>query len=304
MTLLKKKSLYKVGNLAWSIIRFVIVFGLCFEVLYPFIVKILQMFMSVNDLADPTVRLYPREFSTYFIQRVYSLINYPSSLFNTFSISLITSIIQLFICTMAGYGFARFKFKGRFLVFAGVLTALLVPPQVYSTSIYLFFRYFGVFGLGSVKLVDTIWPYTVLSLTGLGLRNGLYIYLMRQFFKGMPKELEEAAYIDGHGVYKTFLYIMLPNARNMLLTIFILSFAWQWTDVFYSSLFSTNMFTLPAAILQNIRLVAADGTYIDPMHYSVMRNAAAILAVAPLILIFGITQKQLVQSIERSGIVG
>ena len=301
---LRRLTAKKVGGYLWSIVRFVIVFGLCFEILYPFLVKVLQMFMSQNDLTDPTVQLYPREFGIYFIQRAFDLIDYPVSAWNTLVISLLTSVAQLVICTMAGYGFARFNFKGRGIIFAGVLLILLIPAQVYSTPMYLQFRYFGIQGLFSVNLVDTPLPYFILSLTGLGLKNGLYIYIMRQFFKGMPKELEEAAYIDGQGPYKTFFKIMLPNARNMMIIILVLSFAWQWTDTFYSSLFSLNDKTLPVAILQNIRTVASDGSKLDGMEYSVLRNTACILTIIPLVLIFAVAQKKLVQGIERSGIVG
>lgn len=293
----------RLKQLCWGLIRFVVIFGLCFEIIYPFIVKILQMFMDRYDLVDPTVKIYPKHISMYFIQKTIDLLDYPANMMNTAMVTIPASVIQTFICTMVGYGFARFKFKGRGIIFTGILLTLLIPPQVYSTSMYLSFRFFNVLGIGNVNLIDSSWPFVILSITGLGLRNGLYIYIMRQFFKGMPKELEEAAYIDGYGPYATFFKIMIPNARNMIITIMVLSFAWQWTDVFYSTLFSLKSMTLPVAVLQNIRMVSAEGR-LDPVEFSVLRNTACILTILPLIVLFGIAQKKLIQGIERSGIVG
>ncbi|MHB1454249.1 MAG: carbohydrate ABC transporter permease [Saccharofermentanales bacterium] len=297
----------QVGSAIWSLVRFVIIFGLCFEIVYPFLVKILQMFMSTADLADPTVHLYPKTFSLDFIRETFQLIEYPSSFLTTLLISLVTSVIQLIICTTAGYGFARIEFKGRNLLFAGVLLSLLIPPAMYSVSLFLRFRYFGLFGLfgtGYIKLIDTLAPYAILSFTGMGLKNGLFIYLMRQFFRGLPKELEQAAYIDGCNVYRTYFSVMMPNARNMMMTIFILSFAWQWTDVFYATLFSSGMQTLSIAILNNIRSVAMDGSTRDGMVYSILRNTGGILTIFPLLAAYALVQKQLIQGVERSGIVG
>ncbi len=292
-----KLSLQAASKLLWSLVRAVIVFGLCFQILYPFIVKILQAFMSQRDLLDPTVSLYPREWDVYFWRYAFDLMDYVGSALNTLLVSLPVSVLQMLVCTVAGYGFARFKFRGRGLLFALVLVSLLVPPALYSTPLYLYFRFFGAFGL-QINLIDTPLPSLILSLVGLGLKNGLYIYLMRQFFRGMPRELEEAAYIDGYGPFMTFWRVMLPSARNMLLTIFVLSFSWQWTDVFYSTLFNNKTKTLSLAILRNITELVTAG------EFTILRNTAAILTVLPLLVIFIFAQRKLIEGIERSGIVG
>lgn len=293
----QKLNLYRTGNFCWSIIRGVLIIGLCFSILLPIIIKVLQGFMSEADLLDPTVSVYPREWSTYFYRHTYELIQYPVSAWHSFYIALLTSAVQAIICPMIGYGLARFHFKGRKLLFGLIVATILVPPQLYSTSLYLKFRFFGIFGL-EVSTIDTIIPFLILSVCGLGFKNGLYIYLLRQFFRGMPRELEEAAYIDGYGPIQTFFRIMLPNARNMLVTVLTLSFSWQWTDVFYSTLFNQSTKTLPLAILNNI-------TQIDAMdQYVILRNTAGILTLIPLLIIFAIAQKQLISGIERSGIVG
>ena len=125
-----KLSLQTASKLLWSLVRAVIVFGLCFQILYPFIVKILQAFMSQRDLLDPTVSLYPREWDVYFWRYAFDLMDYVGSALNTLLVSLPVSVIQMLVCTIAGYGFARFKFRGRGLLFALVLVSLLVPPAL------------------------------------------------------------------------------------------------------------------------------------------------------------------------------
>ena len=137
------------------------------------------------------------------------------------------SVLQLAISCLVGYGFARFKFKGRNILFFIVILSLIVPAQ--TILIPLYFRF------SSIGLLNTIWPVVILSACGIGLKNGLYIYLMRQFFRGMPRELEQSAYIDGAGPLRAFVQIILPNAFNMMITVFLFSFTWQWTCLLYTS---------------------------------------------------------------------
>lgn len=298
MLLQRYLSFHRLKMAGWAIVRFVIVFGLCFVILYPLLLKLLNALMSPEDFIDPTVRYIPRELTTYYIEKAWNQMQFLRSAATTLMLSLVVSVLQLLVCTIAGYGFARFQFKGRALLFGAVMFTLLVPPHTIMTSLFMNFRFFNVFGF-QMNLIDTFWPFLILSATGLGLKNGLYIYLMRQFFTGMPKELEEAAYMDGSGPMRTFFRIMLPNSVPMLITVFVFSFSWQWTDTFYSSLFFNNLMTLSKALLANIQFVQT-----DPIEYSVLRNTGGLLIIAPLLLIFVVAQRKLIQGIERSGLVG
>jgi len=304
-SILKRKLNTKlfIGVLSKTI-WYIVIFGLCFQILFPIFTKTMQSFMAVEDLTDPTVKLYPKHFDVYFFRRAMDLMEYWRSALNTLIVSLTVSVLQMLICTIVGYGFARFNFKGKGIIFAGVLLTLLIPPHLYSTSLYLYFRYFGLPFLPKINAIDTPLSYIVLSLTATGLKNGLYIYLMRQFFKGMPKELEESAYIDGYGVFGTFFKIMLPNASNMIITILVLSFAWQWTDVFYTSILNYQNTTLSSSLLRHIVNIAADGSRLDPIQFYVLRNTGCLLIIIPLIIIYAVAQKRLSEGIERSGIVG
>ena len=146
----------------------------------------------------------------------------------------------------------------------------------------------------------------------MGFKNGLYIFLMRQCFRGIPRELEEAAYIDGSGVFRTFRQIVLPSVRPMMITIFLLSFVWQWTETNYASLLLTTRVPLLATKLQALSGVltdiykANDGTmnFISHGFTSICNSTGSVFLIAPLVLVYLFCQRYFIEGIERSGIVG
>lgn len=293
----KYKTMDYWAKLSWKFIRFIILFGISFIIIYPLIIKISTCFMSYEDLTDPTVKLIPRDGSLVILKTAFNKLNYMSTMVNTLLLSGMVAIIQMIISSMAGYGLARFKFKGRNLLFLLIVVTLLVPPQTILVSEFVRFRYFRLF-FWEFKLINTVWPFVLLSLTGLGLKNGLYIFLMRQFFRGMPYELEESAYIDGAGPIRTFLSIMLPNARNMMLTIFIFSFTWQWTDSNITPMFLPNSNVFSNTIAQT---VTAD---MSEIAASAINNVVALLIIIPVLIVYIFAQRYIIQGVEQSGIVG
>ena len=154
-----------------------------------------------------------------------------------------------------------------------------------------------------INLCNTYIPMMLLSLGGLAFKNGLYIFLLRQFFRGIPDELEESAYMDGSGPIRTFLQIILPLSIPMMITVFLFAFCWQWTDNFYARTFfisgETNLLanladTVPASITN-----AAKGV---PGYATAFNNTCGLMIIAPLVVLYSFCQKFLVQGIEHSGI--
>lgn len=282
-----------VFSLFWKIMRMVILVGLCYIILYPFFVKIMNAFKTVDDFLDPTVRFIPTEFTMENIETVMYQMDYWPTLLNTIVMAMVLGLLQMIISALVGYGLARFKFKGSNLLFFIVILTLIVPPQTILIPLFLKFRFFA----GFINLVETSWPMVILSATGLGLKNGLYIFLFRQIFKNMPKELEEAAYLDGCSAFKTFVRIMLPSATSMMVTVFLLAFSWLWTDTTYSSLFLTDF-----PVLSNV--VSSIGISGIPIMAANYKNIAALLSVLPIAILFIFAQKSFVQSIDRAGLVG
>lgn len=321
---LRKRLLMKIfsfqflKNLVVKIFMYVFLIGISYIILYPFITKISASFMSSADFTDVTVKLIPKypTLDTYKFVIVEN--DYFEALINTTLLSVSTALIQTLVTAIIGYGLAKFNFRGKSIVFGLVILSMVIPHKTLQLSIFTFFRYFDIFGIHeffsnlifgeyqAIKLIDTVVPLVLLSLFGLAFKNGLYIFIFRQFYKGVPDELEEAAYVDGSGIFKTYFRIILPLTIPMMTTIFMFAFSWQWTDKYYNSLFFISgdaPHFLPAVVKvpDSLSSIASSAS---PLQESAVLNTCGILVILPLFIVFLFAQKALVQGIERSGIVG
>lgn len=290
-----------------SLLRTLLIIGLCYVILFPLFSKLSPAVMERRDLFDQTVRWIPRHPTLENFRVAFVNMSYGRAFLGSFVLSSSVSLLQLLVCTAVGYGFARFRFAGSGLLFWIAITTLVVPPQMMMLPLYLNFRYFNPLGLlpePGINLMNTHWPFILLSLTGNGLRNGLFIFIMRQFFRGMPRELEDAAYVDGAGALKTFSAVMLPGAIPALVIVFLFSFVWQWNDYFYSGMLMSNSTILP--VMLDKLAMATVGTDVEAhMHYvSLINNAGSLLFMAPLLVLYVFMQRYFVESIERTGLVG
>ncbi len=291
----------KTKQYLWVVVRTVLIVGVSYIIVKPLLFKFASSVMSKEDVFDISVRLIPKHLSFANYVRASQAMGYWSALRNTFPLTLVISVLQLVSCTIIGYGFARFKFRGNGILFSLVLLTLLVPPQLIMIPLYMNFRFFTLFGLlgkPGINLLGTYWPFILTSLTGVGLKNGLFIYIMRQHFRGMPDSLEEAAYVDGAGAFRTFYQVMLPGAGSVLIVVFLFSFVWQWNDNFYTSIFlqGSNAETLSSALIGLPRsyLNYHQTQFGQPPsipYIAAVMNSAMIMFIAPLLLIFITLQK-------------
>lgn len=313
---IRRIKMQRASGWLFKIVRFIVLAGICYYILYPLIVKLMLAIMDKTNLYDITVGLIPHDFTFSNIQKVWKALDYPKSFLNTLWVTLLTTCTQLISCTLVGYGFARFNFPMKRLLFALVVFSLIVPPATIIIPMYLNYRFFdftggllhSLFGF-HVNLVGKPWTFVISGLTCMGFKNGLYIYLVRQYFRNVPKELEEAALIDGAGFLKTFYKIMLPSAKPILSTIVMFSAVWQWTDIFYSSWFMKDAMLLSRKldVLSMTISVLESGNDIivlDVNYITQLNATGGILVIIPLIILFVFGQKLFVESIERSGIVG
>lgn len=326
-------NLYFFQQVAWIIFRLVLLVGISYVVLFPFISKIAGSFMSPEDFVDVTVRLIPKNFTLDIYKAVLFELDYWEAFVNTLVISLMCGLLQTFVCCLIGYGLAKFRFKGNKLVMLAVILTMIVPHQTLQLSMFMHFRYFDVLGILSflsggasvgfmpdgfnemlagiqiinlpdhgLALYNTYWPLAILSATGLAFKNGLYIFLLRQFFTGVPDALEESAYIDGSGVFRTFFSIILPLSIPMMVTVFLFAFCWQWMDDFYTELFfTTAKITLMPDIVDIPKSLKTDYAGKN-MYDAAIRNTCGICIILPLVVLYCFGQKFLVQGIERSGL--
>ena len=307
LDLRRKRLIGRGASLIWSLFRGVIILGICYVIFYPLIVKIPSSFMREVDMFDQSVQFVPRFLYLENYKMVWEHMEYPLAFWNSLKLTTLVSILQLAACTFIGYGFARFRFWGRGLLFSAVVFTLVVPPQMIMIPLYLNFRYFTFFGLipePGINLLGSYWPFVITALTGTGLRNGLFIYIMRQFFRGISKSLEEAAYIDGAGAFRTFLQVMLPNAKSAMLTVFLFAFVWQWNDYFFTSIYMRNAKVLPVMLDGVAFDIMTTAHYISDQYKSILDNTGMVLFIVPLLVIYAILQRYFIEGVERTGIVG
>ena len=330
-------SMFFIKKVLWYIVRLVLLIGISYIVLFPFFTKIAGSFMAPEDFVDVTVRLIPKNFSLDMYKAIWAEQHYLQAFTNTLFLSASTAIIQTFICAFVAYGLAKFKFKGNGLVFLAVIFSLVIPHQTLQLSLFMNFRYFdilGIFGFlngggitipftditflegvvdiipdtaekftaDGITLTNTYWPLIIMSLCGLAFKNGLYIFMLRQFYRGVPDELEESAYIDGSGIMHTFFTVILPLSVPMMITVFLFAFSWQWTDDFYTGLFFTTTKTVLMPKIVGVPTSLTTDYAGQNLYYSVIRNTCGIMIIAPLIVMYLFCQKYLVQGIERSGL--
>lgn len=304
-----------VSDIVYRIIRAVLLFGMCFLILQPIFNKISISFMAEEDLYNAMVIAIPENFTTDNYRLASQFMDYGKTLVNTIVVSLSIALLQIAVCTLVGYGFARFDFPFKKFWFACVMLVIVIPPQTISSSLHLHFRYFDFLGIFKLLTGDTlnlrgsVLPYYLMSLGCMGLKNGLYIFMIRQFFRNIPKELEEAAYVDGCGTLKTFLRIMLPDATPILTSCFLFSFVWQWTDGFYSKMFLGNIKLLSGQLqligerLSNyIVYTLHDNTGASVGYTNCIVSTGTLMVIVPLLILYLFAQKGFVESLSSSGI--
>lgn len=303
----------KVGNTVFWLFRWALIIGLLYLFLFPILYMLITAFQSVNSASDPTVVWLPKQLSLDGFRGAIKYLDYWKSAAETLIITVFSTVSMLISCSMAGYGLARYKFPGQKISLALAILIIVVPPQLLFPSTYVMYRFFDFSGILSIfgvsfNLLNTPWTFILPSFFAVGLRGGLFIYLFCQFFKGQPKELEESARIDGCGHFRTFVQIMAPLARPAFVTVLLFSMVWHWSEYYSASTYYNQelkplvvMLTRLATVLQESGILASGESVFSVRMYL---QAGATLTVMPPLLVYIFAQKQFVESIERTGLVG
>ena len=313
----------KAGSWTWSIIRIIILTGLAFIILYPIMYMISITFRPVTQILDPTVVWIPRSLTLDNLLHIVNIMNYFRAIWVTTYISLFSAVLQIVAVCFAGYGFARFSFPLKKPLFIILLFTIIVPPQSLLIPTYIMNVHFDYIWIGgalirlyniitgssvpaTTNVLATPWAFWTPAMFAAGIRSGLLIFIARAFFTNMPKELEEAAYIDGAGPLRTYFGIMIPNARPLLMTIFLFSMVWYWNDYFYAGTMLLDQDTTLSVRLSQLGplLTPPAQITIDPVALGAYYQVGSFLVVMPPLLLYIFFQRHFVESIERAGIVG
>ena len=268
-----------------------------------------------NEVKDPLIVWIPRSFTFQTILDVSAQMKFGNALKNTALVFVVSALIEVLSCSLAGYGFARFKFPLKNIWFIGVVLSILVPPQSIIIPQVVGMRYFDFSFIGqiptlfggeaiTINLLDTPWAMYIPAIFSAGIRSGLFVFIYRQFFLGLPAELEDAAYIDGCGPLRTFLTVMLPVSGGAIIIVLLLSFVAYWNDSIFTTFFYDKMDTLNSQLSQLQTFMGYHTSGLPDGADIAYKQCGAMLVIFIPLIVFIIFQRFFTESIERTGIVG
>ena len=300
-------------RLASSLIRYAFLIAIAYVVIVQLVYILSFALRSPDEVYDASIVWVQKTFTLQNFKTAFKALYYMKTVSTTLGIQVLSGLIEVFTCSVAAYGFARFNFRGKNAMFVIVLIMILVPPQMTAVSMSLNYAHFDFFGilnlLGNIfekelrpNLLNTGFVFWLPSAFGVGLRSGLFIFIYRQFFKGLPKELEEAASIDGANAFTTFSRVVLPSSGVAFLTVAIFSVVWHWNDYYLSVLYFVEDFPLSVSLAQlGNSMYLMGGAFNSSLAVNM---AACTLYILPVLIMYFILQRKFISSIDRVGIVG
>ena len=291
--------------------RLIIIVGICYNILAPVLGIIANSFFSNADAYNPMVYLFPQDPTLERYETAITIMDYWHTMANSMFYTVALMCLQIFVCSMVGYGFARFNFPLKKLLFGCVVVMIVIPTHTIMLPLYMTFKQFDPFGLCTlilgkpISLMASTLPMYIMTALGCGLRSGLYIYIFNQFFRGLPKEIEEAALVDGCGTWYTYFCIMLRNAMPAVITVAVFAMVWQYNDTFFAKLFLIGQDqSIGMRISSLVANIANQFQIYDITLQNLYLDAGIVLMMVPIVLIYIFLQKHFIEGVERSGIVG
>ncbi|MGN6598492.1 MAG: carbohydrate ABC transporter permease [Actinomycetes bacterium] len=250
----------------------------------PFVLEVVTSVKTFAQATHTPPSLIPRPFHWSNYSTVFESLPFGRQLVNTVVMTLARTLGQVLLCSAAGFAFARLEFRGRGLLFGLFLSVLMVPSQLFLLPNYQIMQH-----LGLLNSITALWLPGIFSAFG--------TFLMRQFFMQLPRELEEAARLDGANPFQVYWWVMLPLAAPALTALGILTAIWSWNDLLWPLIVNTDPSKMPVSA----GLAALQGEHLT--NYPVLM-AGSLLASIPMIALFVVFQRQVLQGIAFTGLKG
>ncbi|WP_316570854.1 carbohydrate ABC transporter permease [Neobacillus sp. YIM B06451] len=275
--------------------------GIGFVYLFPLIYMGSYSFKSLDDLLNPLVNWIPTQLYLENYKKANEVLDFVPTLLETLYVTVLPALAQTAIAAVIGYGLARFDFKGKKILFVLVLATFIIPPQVTLIPRYIFFK--------ELNLLGSLNAFILPAASGQGLNSAIFILIFYQFFRMVPKALEEAAQIDGAGHFRIFFTIAIPMAVPAIIISFLFSFVWYWNETYLASIyFGDALTTLPLQLQKFVATYqkmfpAGMNTGINQLNEGI-KMAGTVLSILPLLVVYFITQRWFTEGVDRSGITG
>jgi len=310
----RKRLIGDITCVAYSVFRFALLIAIGYIVLYPVIYMISSSIKTPAAFADPSIIYVPKKVTFEYFGFATEVIDYGASFVSTLKYEVVSAILEILVCSFIAYGLARFDFKcKKFFNFVLILT-ILVPAQMIIVPMMTNYSQLDVLGIFGIlnkltgidirpNILDTAWTFYLPSVFGVGLRSGILIYIYVQFFRGLPKELEEAAWIDGAGLFRTFFSIAVPSSSVVYTTVTLFALIWHWNDYYLAIMYLSDNFPLAVKIYDIDNLLTIANVWGGAKATSA-KAAACLLFILPMLILYLFLQRRFVQSIDRVGITG
>ena len=264
---------------AWSAYLLLIIIAGIY--VYPFLLSLAGSFKTDADATNNPLSLIPQTWSFAAYERLFTQVPLPLWAMNSMIVTIVVTVGRVFLDSLAGYALSRLQFRGRVWIFAGLVGVMSVPNVVLLIPRFLIIKELGIYN----SYAGMIIPLLV---------DAAGIFIMKQFFESIPVSIEEAARIDGAGIFRTFWTIVLPMARPALVTLFILSFQGSWNEFahFVISRQSTDLNTLTTGVVSLFSGQLGKGNQFP------LKLAAAVLMTIPVAVLFFIFQRKIMNTTE------
>jgi multiple sugar transport system permease protein len=256
--------------------------------LYPFVIQIATSFKTDADAAQNPVALRPDPFTTAAWERLFDgTLPFPTWLANSVFVTIVITVGRVLFDSLAGYALSRLKFRGRDPLFLGLLAIMSVPGVVLLIPRFLVLIQLGIWDTYAAMIIPL-------------LSTAAGIFIMKQFFDSIPYEIEEAARIDGAGIFRTFWSVVLPMARPALITVTILAFQGSWNEFTHFLVATQN----PDLYTLNLGLAQLTSGQLGSGQQFPLTLAAALLVTIPVAIMFFVFQRHFVQGGQEGGVKG
>lgn len=298
-----------------GILRYAILLSIGYIVLYPLLYAVITSLRVPDSLYDPTRQWVPQAVTFSNLKEALKFLDYWKSLLVTLKTEVASALLEVLSCAVVAYGFARFNFKIKNACMGILFLTILVPAPMIIIPLVTNYAHLDVLGILGLfnritgidlrpNIINTELAFYLPSVLGVGLRSGIFIFIYIQFFKGLPRELEEAAYIDGAGPIKTFLKIALPSSGVVIITVLVFSLVWHWNDYFLAAMYMPAEKTLGVNIMNYETILQAYGFWKGAFDTNCYILAGCVLFTIPILVLYMFLQRGFIESIDRVGITG
>lgn len=313
--LYQKKMMQKAGSFLVSLYRYVLLISISYVIIYPMVFMITTALKTPDAFLDPSIVWIPKVFSLEGFTQAFEALDFSNSFISTLVYEIVAAVIEIFSCTLVAYGMARFDFKLKGILNVFLMLLIFIPSQMIIIPMTINFSDFDILGIVGlieniigepikINLLNSVWPFYLPSLFGVGLRAGIIIFMYIQFFKGLPKELEEAAWIDGAGPFRTFLSIAIPSSGVILFTVSVFSVIWHWNDYYLAVMYTSSNYPMAVKLNTIEESIGVLFRKFATTDKAMIVMAACLIFILPVLIMYMIVQKKFVQSIDKVGITG